>query len=85
MADTPTKAPAADKQSGECPRYELTEPAYLKADGDSFDRMHEAKSVIEFRGVPGYHMTPLNDEAKAMVAKHKPQMLEFNKLTPVTA
>jgi hypothetical protein len=79
------KATGTEDQSRECPRYELTEQAYLKAEDESFERLHEPKTQIDFRGIPGFHMTPLNEAAKAMVEKHPPKSLDFNKITPVTA
>lgn len=30
--------------------------------------------IIEYDGIPGPHMTPINDEAKAMAAKYPVQM-----------
>ncbi|TDY26299.1 hypothetical protein B0G81_6809 [Paraburkholderia sp. BL6665CI2N2] len=85
MPDPLDKTQAGDSQSRECPRYELTEQAYLRTENDNFERLHEEGATIEFRGVPGYHMVPLNDAAKAMIAKHKPKQFDFNKLAPLTA
>lgn len=70
---------------GQSPKYKLTERAYLKADGDQFEMLHEEGAEIEFRGVPGYHMQPVNAAAKRMVDKHKPQNFDFNKLAPLQA
>lgn len=74
-----------EPQSRETPRYRLTERAYLKEDGDKFERLVEEGEEIEFRGVPGYHMEPLNAAAKAMVEKHKPQQMDFNRMAPLDA
>lgn len=70
---------------GQAPKYRLTERAYLKADGDHFESLHEEGEEIEYRGVPGYHMEPINAAAKRMVEKHKPVRFDFNKLAPLQA
>ncbi|NIF51409.1 hypothetical protein [Burkholderia sp. Ax-1724] len=85
MPDVIEKSQAGEAQSRECPRYELTEQAYLRMENDNFERLHAEGETIEFRGVPGYHMVPLNEAAKAMCAKHKPKQFDFNKLAPLTA
>lgn len=74
---------AREPQSREVPRYKLTEAAYLKSEDDRFERMYEAGEEIEFRGVPGYHMEPVNAAAKAMVRQHKPEQFDFNRLVPL--
>lgn len=74
-----------EPQSRDVPRYKLTEAAYLRTEEDRFERMCQAGEEIEFRGLPGYHMEPLNAAAKAMVAKHKPEQLDFNRMTPLRA
>lgn len=45
-------------------RYKLTEQAYIH------DRIYEAGADIDFDGIPGHHMEPLNDAARAMKKKH---------------
>lgn len=72
-----------ETQSREVPRYKLTEAAYLKSEEDRFERMYEPGEEIEFVGVPGYHMEPLNEAAEAMVEKHKPQQFDFNSMVPL--
>lgn len=74
------------KQYGHLPKYELTEKAYLgdilfnpeeqvnpltkrtrPRDPETGDL---APLLIEYEGIPGPHMIPVNDAAKAMVAAH---------------
>jgi hypothetical protein len=56
--------------SKEAPRYVLTEPAYID------DRLYAAEQEVTFEGIPGYHMTPINDAAKAMKKKHNKEYLD---------
>lgn len=49
---------------GEAPKYRLEEVAYIG------DVMYEKEAVIEWHGIPGWHMEPVNEAAKAMKAKH---------------
>lgn len=49
---------------GDAPRYRLDEVAYIN------DVMHEKDAVIEWRGIPGWHMHPVNEAAQQMKAKH---------------
>lgn len=55
---------------GEVPQYRLSEVAYIN------DRLLQPGEVIYFEDPPGPHMMPLNDAAKAMVAKHKPTRVD---------
>lgn len=48
----------------ETPKYRLEECAYIN------DVMYEKEAVIEWRGIPGWHMEPVNDAARAMKDKH---------------
>lgn len=61
---------ANEKIGGEIPRYRLTEPAYIEDtyyDPESKDsRFHE----VNYSGIPGHHMEPVNEAAKAMKLKH---------------
>lgn len=52
------------QEKGTTPEYELTEKAYIN------DVLHEVGAHIKYEGIPGYHMVPINDAAKAMVKKH---------------
>ncbi|AIY40185.1 hypothetical protein LT85_1027 [Collimonas arenae] len=51
-------------------RYELTEAAYID------DKLLVAGQQIEYAGMPGYHMVPLNDAAKAMFKKHGKEFVD---------
>jgi hypothetical protein len=53
-----------NQEKGATPKYKLTERAYID------DALLEAGAEIEYVGVPGHHMEPVNDAAKAMVKKH---------------
>jgi len=55
----------APTQTG-MPKYRLTEAAAMH------DRVYEADSIVEFDGIPGPHMEPLNEAAHGMVKKHNP-------------
>ena len=70
---------------GQVPKYKLIEKAYLRAEGDHFEQLHEEGAEIDFRGAPGCHMQPINAAAKRMVEKHKPEKLDFNRMTPLAA
>nr|WP_198983062.1 hypothetical protein [Herbaspirillum sp. ASV7] len=59
---TPKDADAKEPKG--MPRYKLSEQAYIN------DRLYEAGTDIDFDGIPGHHMEPLNDAAKAMKKKH---------------
>ena len=55
-------------------KYKLTEKAYIKRTPKAdFEELLEAGEEIEYEGIPGFHMSPLDDSAKAAVAKYKPQ------------
>ena len=60
------------------PRYELTEEAYI---GDS---LYGAGDVIEFEGVPGPHMIPLNDAAKAKAEEYSESMIARDPILALT-
>jgi len=49
---------------GEAPKYRLEEVAYIG------DVMYEKGAEIEWRGIPGWHMEPVNEAAKVMKEKH---------------
>ena len=46
----------------EIPRYELTEKAYIN------DVLLEVGQEVDYEGVPGHHMEPVNDSARAAKA-----------------
>lgn len=46
------------------PRYKLLEPAYID------DVMYPEGAEINYAGVPGYFMEPVDDAARAMKKKH---------------
>lgn len=55
---------------GAMPKYTLTEPAYID------DCLYEKGQTIEYAGVPGYHMEPENDAARAMKEKHPSEFVD---------
>ena len=84
MADFKQKAPAQGgfnddpedeiaqvEQPPKGPRYELTAQAYID------DVLHEIGARITYIGKPGWHMKPINNEARALVAKHYPNGQAF--------
>lgn len=73
---TPNPGEAKRKSSDEPPKYRLTEPSYINEMFYDQVQVDQGKAVIFFDGVPGPHMLPLNDAAKAMVAKHKPVKID---------
>jgi hypothetical protein len=75
-ASPPAPAEAKPVVAKEPPRYLLTEPAFI--DNQLFDQamVDAKKAIIHFDGIPGPHMHPLNESAKAMVAKHKPKKVD---------
>lgn len=73
MTATTQPAPPQAEGSSEPPKYRLTEPAYVN---DRFYDQHlidGGKAVIFFEGIPGAHMHPMNEAARAMVKKHQPK------------
>lgn len=52
-----------DQVSNEVPQYRLTEQAYIG------DKLLEVGAVIEYKGIPGHHMEPINPAAKAAKKK----------------
>jgi hypothetical protein len=48
------------EQEVETPMYELTEAAYID------DKLYTAGQRIAYEGIPGHHMEPINDSARAM-------------------
>lgn len=74
MIDQTNPAPnQAEGKSEEIPKYRLTEPAYINERHFDQHAIDGGKAVIFFDGIPGAHMLPLNDAAKAMVKKHQPK------------
>lgn len=70
----------------EPPQYRLTEPAYINDQLFDQGAVDAGAAIIFFEGVPGYHMFPLNDAARAMVKKHNPQRVDpLDALTVVAA
>lgn len=61
---------AKQEPTKEVPRYKLTEAAYIE------DRIYEAEAEVNFSGIPGHHMEPLNDSAKAMKKKHNKEYVD---------
>jgi hypothetical protein len=55
---------AVESESKEVPQYKLSEPAYID------DILYDTGATIKYRGVPGYHMEPVNDAAREMKEKH---------------
>lgn len=81
MAEQAKDDEAGNQGGDKIPRYRLTEKAYIN------DVLYEPREVrvgggdaqtvypeIQFRGVPGPHMVPINAAAKAMCEKHKERM-----------
>lgn len=54
----------------DAPRYKLTEAAYID------DKLLAPEDTIEFRGIPGHHMLPLNESAKAMKKKYNKEFID---------
>lgn len=48
----------------EAAQYQLTEAAYID------DVLYAPTQKVTYAGIPGHHMEPLNDAAKAMKKKH---------------
>lgn len=67
------------KPSGETPRYRLLSTCYVNEQliqvRDGMDKLPE----IDFVGVPGSYMEPLNDAARAMVEKYRPRSFDIDK------
>lgn len=86
MADTQTV------RKGEVPKYRLTEKAYLNdrlydpeempidqsAEPDDTGALPKRPLIVAFPGIPAYYMEPVNDAARAMVAKHPERMRALN-------
>lgn len=61
---------ANEKINGEVPRYKLTQPAYIDDiyyDPESRDPRFQE---VNYLGIPGYHMEPVNAAARTMKEKH---------------
>jgi len=56
--------------SAEAPKYELTEAAYID------DVLLSPGATITYKGIPGHHMEPLNDAARAMKKKHNKAFID---------
>jgi hypothetical protein len=75
----------------EMPRYRLTEKAYLNdrlydpeempldqmAEPDDTGTLPRKPLIVGFAGIPAYYMEPVNDAAKAAIAKH-PERMRFS-------
>ena len=61
----------------ETPRYKLRAVAWIHND------LQPAGTEVEYEGEPGYNLEPMNDAAKAMYAKYKPQPEGVPQLTVV--
>lgn len=82
----------AQTRKAEMPRYRLTEKAYLNdrlydpeemqidqnAEPDDNGAQPRKPLIVGFAGVPAYYMEPVNDAARAMVAKHGDRMKALN-------
>lgn len=69
-----------DQVKGEGPKYKLTAQAYID------DKLLEPDTVIVYHGVPGWHMEPVNDAARAMKKKHPSKYVDpIIELTDVKA
>lgn len=79
----PHREPAHEdaQHSSERPRYELAKQSYFDAEVTAFrrgERIHapglllEPGDEVEYEGVPGHHMIPLNDAARAAAEKALP-------------
>lgn len=81
MPRWPTKdneANAGEETNGETPRYRLTEKAYLN------DTLMDVDAEVDFTGIPGYYMKPLNQAAKDMLKKYPPrEMNVVEMMTPL--
>jgi len=69
--------------TGEVPLYRLTEQAFLEPHNEDSARLIEEGQEVEFTGVPGAHMEPLNEAAQKQMDKYKPQALDINRMTPL--
>lgn len=57
------------------PKYKVLEIAYI--DGELVGP-GQHKNIVFFDGIPGPHLKPMNDAAKAMCEKHKKLMAPFD-------
>lgn len=87
MKSTEGATTTATPKAREKPRYQLLEKAYINDrmydpesmpfeendSGDENELPQRKPLIIVYEGIPGAHMTPVNDAAKAMVEKHKEQ------------
>lgn len=66
----------------ETPRYRLKATCYVNEKLYQVRPETEEKDlpVIEFDGVPGSYMDPINAAARAQVEKHKPKAPDINKV-----
>lgn len=82
------------KQAAQTPRYRLTAKAYINdrlldpesmaVDPDSEDGERKPL-IISYEGVPGWHMEPVNDAARAMKAKAPKYSDPILAMTSITA
>lgn len=59
-------------------RYRLTAPHYIGPRGH--EQYQPTGAEIEWNGVPSSNMEPLDDEARAALAKYKPRRFDINQL-----
>lgn len=53
----------------EAPRYRLTRPAHIAPVPGQRVQFMDAGREIVYEGIPGFHMEPINEAAKAAVKK----------------
>lgn len=63
----PTEVAAKPKGT---PQYKLTEKAWI------YDKLHEAGESIYWTAKPEFYMHPMNQAARDMVEKYKPERFE---------
>ena len=74
-ASTRQAKPEVDESK---PRYELTEAAYIG------DVLHQEGAEIEFDGIPGPHMIPLNEAAEQQCEKYDAAMTPHDPIHALT-
>jgi hypothetical protein len=60
----------AAKNDREVPRYRLTEKAYIDDILYDPESPNPALHEVDYKGVPGWHMEPVNEAARMMKEKH---------------
>lgn len=65
--DVETVEPKDSPELATMPKYKLTERAYIA------DVLYEVGDSIDFDGIPGAHMDPLNAAARAKLKEYPPR------------